>query len=79
MNTISDCTVDYITASRTIETLSFKNSSKFLYVYNYEGTHFRVFTEVLELVRFFQFGIEPQQTFVSESELDNFIINSNLD
>lgn len=77
MNIINNCTVDYITSSRTIETVSLKNTDRFFYIYNYEGNHFRVFTQILDLIRFFQFGIEPKDSFLIESELDTFIENHN--
>lgn len=75
MNIINYCSVEYITASRTIETISLKNTNRLFYVYNYEGNHFRVFTEVLALVKFFEFGIEPKHSFLIESELEDFIEN----
>ena len=77
MNTISNCSVEYISASRTIETISFKNTDITLYVYNYCGNHFRVFTEILDLIKFFQFGKEPKLSFLDEHELDDFLENYN--
>lgn len=79
MNTINNYTVDYITANKTIETISLKNTDRIFYIYNYEGNHFRVFTEIIDLLKFFQFGIEPKESFLTEFELDNFIKNHNWD
>ena len=78
INTINHCTVDYITPNKTIETVSFKNTDKLLYIYNYQGTHFRVFTELLLLIRFFQYGEEPKYAFASDEELDEFISSYRL-
>jgi hypothetical protein len=78
MNIINNCTVHYITASRTIETVSLKNTDRIFYIYNYEGNHFRVFTEILDLIRFFQFGTEPNNSFSNENELDDFLVNFNF-
>ena len=55
MNIINHCSVEYITVSKTIEIVSFKKSDSLFYIYNYEGSHFRVFTDLLSLINFFQF------------------------
>ncbi len=78
MNIINNCRVNYITPSRTIETVNIKNTDRVFYIYNYEGNHFRVFTEIIDLIRFFQFGIEPEKSFLTELELDDFIENYNF-
>jgi hypothetical protein len=73
MKTINNCLVDYITACRTIETINLEGIDKVFYVYNYEGNHFRLFTDVLGLVKFFEFGLEPKYSFLTETELESFI------
>ena len=73
MNTINPIETQYLRASRTIETLFVANINKVVYVYNYEGNHFRVFAELNDLIQFFQFGVEPKLDFSSELELDNFL------
>lgn len=75
MNIINNCTVDYITANRTIETISLKNTDGVFYISNYKGIHFRVFTEILDVIKFFQFGVEPKYDFSTENELDTFLEN----
>lgn len=79
MNIIDNCAVDYIQANRTVETIGLKNTNRFFYIYNFEGNHFRVFTEILGLIRFFQFGKEPKYSFTDEQKLDKFILNFNWD
>lgn len=73
MNIINHCNVEYISASKTIEIVSLKNSDNLFYIYNYEGNHFRVFTELLSLITFLQFGVEPKHAFSNDEELDCFI------
>lgn len=67
---------DYLTPSKTIETLHASSNDyedRVYYVYNYEGTHFRLFLSVLELISFFESDVEPKNSFDSEEELNNFI------
>lgn len=73
MNTIDNCEVDYIRANRTLETISFKNTDRFIYVYNFEGKHYRVFTAMTDLIAFFQYGKEAKHSFIKEYQLDEFI------
>ena len=72
MNKIMNYT-DYITPSRTLETITYGGSDKILYIYNYEGIHFRVFNGLLELAQFFELGTEPRYDFTEERDLDFFI------
>lgn len=76
MNTISQKTVDYLRGSRTIETIDLEGKN--VYVYNYEGIHFRLFLNVLALIQFFEKGTEPKYCFETETELDDFLLNCNL-
>ncbi|MEO6830699.1 MAG: hypothetical protein ABI378_00640 [Chitinophagaceae bacterium] len=56
MNTIDAVQVDYLgRASRTLETILLTNEKKqqkIVYMYNYEGWHFRIFENVSELSNF---------------------------
>ena len=74
-NTILHCTVEYLTPNKTIETVSFKNTDGLFYIYNYQGNHFRVFTELLMLISFFRDGVEPKHTFLNDEEVDEFILS----
>ena len=75
MNKILLLVTEYLTASRSIEVLTLINQkeSKLIYIYNYEGTHFRFFESILSLIAFFEQGIEPEVSFLTEQELDNFL------
>ncbi len=64
---------DYITPSRTLETITYMGCDNSLYIYNYEGIHFRLFTELLELTEFFESGTEPKYHFMNEGHLDLFL------
>ncbi len=75
MNKINQTDLHYIRSNRTIETIHIKNIDKVVYVYNYEGIHFRVFVEIIDLIHFFQFGAEPKLDFSNEMDLDDFLIN----
>lgn len=74
MNTFHAIEVDYLRPSRTIETILLENDKdrKILYVYNYEGWHFRVFNTVLDVVNFFDDKFEPEIQFEDENELDDY-------
>lgn len=75
MNKIIPLSTEYLSPSRSIEilTLVTPRESKLVYIYNFEGTHFRVFDSVLSLIAFFEKGIEPENSFGSEQELDKFL------
>lgn len=75
MNSIIQSQVYYLRPNRTIETILLKNIGKVVYVYNFEGNHFRLFTTLIDLVHFFQFGVEPKLDFSNELDLDNFLLN----
>ena len=63
--------IDYITPSRTIETIS--DNEKTVFIYNYKGIHYRFFKSKAEFNRFLNKGIEPEFAFDSELELDLFL------
>ena len=75
MNKILSLSTEYITPSRSIDTLTLVNQkeSRLVYVYNFEGIHFRFFDSLLKLIEFFGKGIEPEISFTSEVELDKFL------
>lgn len=75
MNTINQIDTYYLRASRTVETILIKNKQKTVYVYNYEGNHFRLFSKLVDLINFFKTGIEPKLEFSNECDLDHYIIN----
>lgn len=75
MNKILPISTEYITPSRSIEILTLINQkeSRLVYVYNFEGIHFRFFGSILSLIAFFEQGIEPEISFLTEQELDKFL------
>lgn len=75
MNKILPIATEYINPSRTIEILNLVNpkGSRQVYIYNFEGNHFRVFDSLLGLIRFFETRKEPEYSFSSEAELDAFL------
>jgi len=74
-NNINIIEIEYIRASRTIETIvvSDNQHEKLLYIYNYEGTSFRCFGSLLGLVQFFEEGKASGLYFDDETELDEFL------
>ena len=80
MNKILPLTTEYLTPSRSIEILTLINQkeSKLVYIYNFEGNHFRFFDSLLKLIEFFEKGIEPELSFSSELELDKFLAGFGL-
>jgi hypothetical protein len=81
MNNYSAIDVSYIRPSKTIETILLKNATRerVLYVYNYEGWHFRVFNNILDVINFFDDKFEPEISFENENDLDEYFENINLD
>ncbi|MAM29805.1 MAG: hypothetical protein CMC13_12345 [Flavobacteriaceae bacterium] len=75
MTTYQQIDTMYITASRTIETLFLVEKKCVVYIYNYEGNHFRLFLHLNELLQFFVFRSEPKWDFISETNLDDFLAN----
>ncbi len=66
---------EYLRASITIETVlvSNKNLSDIFFIYNYEGTSFRVFKTHLELVNFFLNKHKSMYHFDTVEEVDDFL------
>lgn len=75
MNTINQLEVKYLRPSRTIEKLEIIQNLKrsICFLYNYEGTHFRLFENESALNSFLKEESEPKLSFSSEEELDNFL------
>lgn len=80
MNNYSQIEVNYLRPSRTIETILLENSSKkrIVYVYNYEGWHFRVFNNIIQVLDFFDDKFEPEFSFEDEAELGKYLENLDL-
>ena len=80
MNKILPTSIEYITPSRTIEHLTIQSRrwSRLVYVYNFEGTHFRFFDSLVSILQYFQTGKEPIYSFTKEEDLDDFLKNYNL-
>lgn len=75
MNKIIPISTEYLSPSRTIELINIVNSrsSRMVYVYNHEGTHFRFFDALISILQFFELGMEPEHSFTSEDDLDAFL------
>lgn len=71
MNKITPITTEYLTPSRSIEVLEVLKSgtTKLVFIYNYEGNHFRYFDNLIGLLQFFESGIEPSVAFETENEM----------
>lgn len=68
-------TTEYLSPSKTIEifNLASPTETKQVYVFNFEGKHFRFFDSLVDLIQFFESGQEPQASFESEIDLDDFL------
>jgi hypothetical protein len=77
MNQIILLSTEHITPSRTIELINLVNSrsSRLVYVYNFEGIHFRFFDSLVAVLQFFESGNEPDHSFTTEEDLDAFLKN----
>jgi hypothetical protein len=81
MNTYTAIDVSYLSPSRTLETILLENinQKKVIYVYNYEGVHFRVFKSIADILMFFKDKFEPEISFELEEELGIYLGNLNLE
>lgn len=77
MNNIKTIDSEYIRSNRSIDTIlvSKGNSCKTLWIYNFEGVHYRVFENLLDIFGFLNNVTEPKYDFENEIELDNFLLN----
>jgi hypothetical protein len=80
MNHFRSLNTEYLRPSRTLETVivSKENVSRIFFIYNYEGTSFRVFDNILNLINFFQNIAECDFHFTTEKELDHFLAEVEL-
>lgn len=58
MNRVEQIEASYLRSNRTIETilltdLNDGSRQRIVYVYNYEGYHYRIFDDLIELTKFF--------------------------
>jgi len=81
MNSFFCIETDYISPSRTIETILVSNLhfKKLFFVYNFEGISFRVFHSVLNLINFFEDDFESEICFEKEIDLDNYFAKIRLE
>jgi hypothetical protein len=77
MNTLLTLHTDYLRADRSIDTLLLQNGNNHqtLWVYNFEGVHFRVFSQVTQLMAFFHHAAEADYSFEEEKDLDDFLLH----
>ena len=75
MRNLIPITTEYIRPSRSIDILHLVNSDSIqaIYIYNYEGLHYHYFDSLIRLIQFFETGLEPNKSFYSEQELDDFL------
>ncbi len=84
MNTFKAIEVDYLRPSKTIETIFVASkkkagNEKILYVYNFEGAHFRLFENILDLFSFLaDKSCNMLKEFSSNDELDNYLSNMEM-
>ncbi len=74
MNKFININTEYLSSSRTIETVEVSGLKikKIFYVYNYDGYSFRVFENVINLIRFFDINSNDFSHFNTDEELDNY-------
>lgn len=72
--------VEYLRPNRTVETIRLSHGDfiKTVFVFNYEGVHFRVFESITEAFKSATGNANTKliADFNKESELDNFLKNS---
>jgi hypothetical protein len=80
MNTITTIDTEYLRANRSVDSVLVTNGNlcKTLWIYNFEGIHFRVFQNLVSVLNFIYYSQEPENSFTSESELDEFFMNCKL-
>jgi len=72
-----NCT--YLSPNRTIEEILITRDDvrKTVYVYNYKGISFRLFSSVDSLNRFFKNNDEADKHFLTEKKLDEYLLKLN--
>jgi hypothetical protein len=81
MNTFQAIDISYLRSNRTVETILLRNprSEKTIYVYNYEGWHFRIFESIGDVLSFFNEEFESTLSFENEKELETYLTNVDLE
>lgn len=81
MNKYTAIDVSYLRPSRTIETILLEkgNKTRIVYVYNYDGIHFRVFNFIIDVMNFFNNEAEEVISFETEDELGSYLANLDID
>lgn len=80
-NKIKTVQTDYLKPSETIETIFISNmdNEKIVYLYNFEGNHFRLFFNIIDLISFFNNKVVDFKEFANENDLDNFLIKFEIE
>lgn len=75
MNHLQELQVSYLRWSRSIETilLTDGNCQRVVYIYNFEGIHYRVFLSISAIILFFDDAFEPSISFETEHELVSYL------
>lgn len=76
MNRFQTINTQYLRPSRTVDTVLVSNSElkSVYFIYNYEGTSFRVFKNTLNLIDFFLGKCDSDFHFCTDNELDDFLL-----
>ena len=80
MNDINILKTIEIRASRTLDMLSVsdKNKRKLLFLYNYEGIHYRLFDCKMEVRKFFNCEDATFLEFEDDKALDFYLLNCQI-
>ena len=80
MNDINILKTIEIRASRTLDMLSVsdKNERKLLFLYNYEGEHYRLFDCKMEVRKFFNCEGATFLEFEDDETLDFYLLNCHI-
>ena len=75
MNQIRALATEYIKPSTTIEVIlvSTQTKGRVFYVYNYEGYHYRLFENILDLIAFFEGENPPYLEFNTDVEINRYL------
>lgn len=66
---------EYFRSSRSIEILLLDKGDwkQTIFIYNYEGLYFHYFESLVRIIQYFEIGLEPNRSFFSEQDLDDFL------
>lgn len=75
MRKLTPISTEYIRSSRSIEILLLVKGDwkQTIFIYNYEGLYFHYFESLVKIIQYFEIGIEPNRSFFSEQDLDDFL------